>query len=221
MWVLVILLIVACAALACLLYFNVERRAKLIEAYGDVKARLDFMTEDLANKRQPIADTEACQKPVSEESLRTALRFNGFSPEMPDTHQPGIIHFTIGETMFRINAGNLPYISVEAGYALDEPDENIALLKQSAEEVTAKMYVAKAYVIGNKEAVIFSAEILCDSYSHIRNNLKHYLGMLSEAHKRFYEAYSVLKEQRAEEQKAVFSGQSFVPEQQGRDKVLS
>jgi hypothetical protein len=75
--------------------------------------------------------------------------------------------------------------------------------------------------MGDAEAIIFSVELLCDSYMHLRNNLKQYLDILSDINKLFYEAHEALKERQKEEREAVFSGNCFVRDSPEVNKVQS
>ena len=168
------------------------------------------------------SETDQAEKPVTVDSIRTALRFNGISPEIPDTHEPSIVHFRVSDTKFRINAEHLPFMSIEVGYGLrNEPKEDTELMYQAATDVTSRMYIGKAYLMGDAEAIIFSVELLCDSYMHLRNNLRQYLDILSDINKRFYEAYEALKEQRNKERESVFSGNCFVQDSPAAHKVHS
>lgn len=199
-------------------------------------ALLDKQVKDLQNlvsaiEPEPVqeaspasepAEAEQAEKPITVESIRTALRFNGISPEIPDTHEPGIVHFSIGDTKFRINAEHLPFISIEVGYGLrNEPLGDTTLMYQAAAEVTSRMFIGKAYIMGDAEAIIFSVELLCDSYMHLRNILKQYLDILSDINKRFYEVHEALKERQKEEREAVFSGNCFVRDFPEVNKVQS
>lgn len=211
-----------CAVLAYLLVSEFKKRSNLLEEYCEIKARQELAAEAASKHPEFKEDAEAREKPVSVESIRTALRFNGISPEIPDTHEPDIVHFKIGDTKFRINAEHLPFMSIEVGYGLkNEPKEDTALMYQAAADVTSRMFIGKAYIMGDAEAIIFSVELLCDSYMHLRNNLKQYLDLLSDINKRFYEAHEALKERRKEEREAVFSGNCFVQDSPAAHKVQS
>lgn len=223
MWLFIAFLAVTCFVLAYLLYSENDKRAKLFEDYCEIKARQERAAEAADSRQAEISDdTVARQKPMSVDSIRTALRFNGISPEIPDTHEPDIIHFKIGDTKYRINAEHLPFMSIEVGYGLrNEPKEETALMYQAATDVTSQMFIGKAYIMGEAEAIIFSVELLCDSYMHLRNSLKLYLDILSDINKRFYEAFEALKERRKEEREAVFSGNCFVQDSPAAHKVQS
>ena len=172
MWPFIFFLAVACVVLAFLLVNEFKKRSNLLEEYCEIKARQDLAEEAELKHPEIKEDAEAREKPVSVESVRTALRFNGISPEIPDTQEPDIIHFSIGDTKFRINAEHLPFMSIEVGYGLKTaPKEDSAILYQAAADVTSRMFIGKAYIMGDAEAIIFSAELLCDSYMHLRNNL--------------------------------------------------
>ena len=157
MWLFIAFLAVTCFVLAYLLYSENDKRTKLFEDYCEIKARQEIAAEAADSRQTEISDdTEARQKPMSVDSIRTALRFNGISPEIPDTHEPDIVHFKIGDTKFRINAEHLPFMSIEVGYGLrNEPKEETALMYQAATDVTSQMFIGKAYIMGEAEAIIF------------------------------------------------------------------
>lgn len=222
MWPFIFFLAVVCAVLAYLLVSEFKKRSNLFEEYCEIKVRQDLAAEAASKHPEINEDVDAREKPVSVESIRTALRFNGISPDIPDTQEPEIVHFTIGDTKYRINGEHLPFISIEVGYGLKNvPKEDTALMYQAAADVTSRMFIGKAYIMGDAEAIIFSVELLCDSYMHLRNNLKQYLDILSDINKRFYEAQEALKERRKEEREAVFSGNCFVQDSPAAHKVQS
>ena len=102
MWPFILFLAVFCAVLAYLLVNEFKKRSNLLEEYCEIKARQDLAAEAEFKHPEIKEDADARQKPMSVESIRTALRFNGISPEIPDTHEPDIVHFKIGDTKFRI-----------------------------------------------------------------------------------------------------------------------
>ena len=214
------LIAIICLVLTYLLYSENKKRTKLFEDYCEMKARVEMAAES-SQQSANAEDTDARQKPVSVESIRTALRFNGISPEIPDTHDPNYIYFKIGDTKYRINAEHLPYMSIESGFGLkDEPRESTNLMYKAAADITSQMYIGKAYLMGDAEAIIFSVELLCDSYMHLRNNLKQYLDLLSEVSKRFAETHEALKERQKKEAEEIFSGRSFITDRRS-NKVQS
>ena len=152
------------------------------------------------------------EKPVTVESIRTALQFNGISPEPPGSDDRSIILFTVGETHFRIVATNLPFLSIEMGFYLDRDKEDLSLLRQGAAEITASTFIGKACIVGNGEAIIYSTELLCDSYAHFRDNLKQYLHILHDTYTKVHDTYDKLKEQKKADMEAVFSGRGFIRE---------
>lgn len=220
-----IVVAVVCALLAYLLVEADRKNSKLVAENSQLKGLMEAMQEITdkavgAQKEQASKDTEAKQKPVTVDSIRTALRFNGFSPEVPDASNWGTIFFKDGETTLRINAENLPFIGIEVGFALEKPKDE-TLLRQAATDVTSRMYIGKAYITENAEAVIFSAEMFLDSYVHLRDNLKQYIGILHSANDRFFETYNALTVKKKEEREAVFSGTSFIQDSTPSSKVQS
>lgn len=167
------------------------------------------------------SEAERAEKPFTVESIRTALRFNGFSPEVPDIHDPDTVYFKVDDVNCRVIAGHIPLLALEAGFKLEEPKEDLALLHRAAAEVTQNLFIGKAYVVGDGNGVVFSVEFFCESYMFFRNNLKQFLDILREADRRFYETLDFLRNKREEEQKAVFSGRSFMQDSSTSHKVQS
>lgn len=221
---LLLILALLCALLAYLLIGENKKISKLIAENSALKSRLETLKEisdkAVADSKDVIMeDSDARQKPLDIASVRTALRFNGFSPEIPDINEPNVVLFKEGDTQLRFNAQYLPFVSLEVGFGLDDKKDEV-LLRQAASEVTSHMYIGKANIVDNAEAIIFSAEFLCNSYVHLRDNFKQYMGILHSAHERFIEVYNTLTEKQKEERDSVFSGRSFVQNTQ-QNKVQS
>jgi len=156
------------------------------------------------------AEKDVAKKPVTIESVRTALRYNGYSPEIIDTHLDDwqIVKFKINETLLRIDTSRIPFLTLELGYRLNPEEEEIELMRRAAEEVSAGIFIAKVNIHGDGQAVVFNVEFICDNYLHLRDNLKQYLEIIIEAHKRFFETYDKMKE---EKKKVLEAAQSFKP----------
>jgi hypothetical protein len=139
--------------------------------------------------------------------VRTAIRYNGFSPEIIDTHldEWQTVKFKIGDTQFRVDTSRLPFLTLDLGYSLDQEKEDAALLERAAAEVTVGIFIGKAYVLGGGQAVVFNAEFLCDSYLSLRDNFKKYLDIVIETQKRFFETYNRLKEEKRRAQEDILS----------------
>lgn len=222
----VILLVIAlvCALLAYLLIEEGKKNTSLLVENNQLKGRMESMKEAAdkaaSEKSSDVAENaESAAKPLSVQSIRTALRFNGYSPEIVDTHEPDIINFKQDNTRIRIDAAHLPYLSISAGFTLNEPKENLTLLQNAADEVVSRMFVGKAYLVDDGAAVIFSAEFIAD-YVYLRNNLKEYVRIMMETGRHFYETYNQLKGQQKKDQEAVFSGESFIQNSQLKSKKV-
>ena len=92
---------------------------------------------------------------------------------------------------------------------------------RAAGEVTQNLIIGKAYVVGEGNGVVFSAEFIGDSYVYFRDNLKQLLTVLQEAQQRFFQTLDSLKKKREEEREAVFSGKCFVQDSAVARKVQS
>lgn len=167
------------------------------------------------------SDAGRAEKPFTVESIRTALRFNGFLPEAPDTHDLDTVYFKVDDVNCRVIAGHIPLLALEAGFKLEEPKEDLALLHRAAAEVTQNLFIGKAYVVGDGNGVVFSVEFFCESYMFFKNNLKQFLDILREADRRFYETLEYLKKKKEEERKAVFSGECYLQDASASRKVQS
>ena len=213
-----------CALLAYLLIVLGKKNATLLAENNQLKGRVDTMREEALKteakeKAEVQENVDASVKPLSVQSIRTALRFNGFSPEITDTSEPDIVKFDYEDTHIRIDGGHLPYLSISAAFALNEPEDNMALLQQAADEVVSRMFVGKAFLIDEGKAVVFSVEFIAD-YIYLRSNLKEYVRIMMETGRRFYETYDQLKGQNKKDQEAVFSGESFIQSEQSKTKKV-
>lgn len=150
-------------------------------------------------------DTEVAAKPVTVESVKTALRSNGFTPEVPDADESNVVNFKINDTLFRIDASHLPFLSIELGYRADPAQEDVELMKQAAAEVTTGIFIGKVSIYGEGQAVVFGAEWLCDSYTQLRDRMTRYIDIICDTHKRFSETYDRLKEEKRRREKELAS----------------
>ena len=160
-----------------------------------------------ASVKEAAPESEAEKKPLGIESVRTAIRYNGFSPMIIDTHRDEwqIVKFKIDDTQFRVDTSRLPLLTLELGYSLEPHKEDMALLERAVAEVTAGIFIGKAYVLGGGQAVVFNAEFLCDSYLSLRDNFKKYLDIVIETQKRFCDTYARLKEDKRKAQDDILS----------------
>lgn len=168
----------------------------------DSLVRIMFLEDKAKVAFEKREQNEVAKKPLNAESVRIALRYNGFSPEIVDTHLDDwqAVRFKVEETLFRIDTSRLPYLTLETGFRMDK-DEDVDLMERAAREVTAGIFVGKANVLRGREesAVVFQAEFIADSYLYFRDNFKVYLDIVIETHKRFFDKYGNLKEEKEKE----------------------
>ena len=164
--------------------------------------RIMFLEDKAKAAFDKKEQNEVAQKPLNAESVRIALRYNGFSPEIIDTHLEDwqSVRFKVEETLFRIDTSHLPFLMLETGFRMDK-DEEVDLMERAAREVTAGIFIGKVNVLRGKEesAVVFQAEFIADSYLYFRDNFKDYLNIVIETHKRFFDRYNGLKEEKKNE----------------------
>ena len=193
-----------------------EGRSKVQPADNGLQQKVDSlqkMMDDslvrlmlLEDKAKAVSDKkeekEVAKKPLNAESVRIALRYNGFSPEIVDTLLDDwqTVRFKVEETFFRIDTARLPFVTLEVGFRMGK-DEDVDLMERAAREVTAGIFVGKANVLRGEEesAIVFQADFIADSYLYFRDNFKEYLNIVIETHKRFFDTYNNLKEEKKKE----------------------
>lgn len=225
--------VICCVALMAVLFlvqwFDVRTRERANRANKTLEGKVDSlqktmdgalvrvmrMEESMKMAKRDEAekvesDKEAEKKHISIESVRIALRYNGYSPDINGTNLDDwqIVNFKIEDTLFRIDTSRLPFLTLELGYRLDPEKEDVELLRRAAAEVTGGIFIAKVNIHGEGQGVVFCAEFICDNYIHLRDNLKRYLEIVIEAQRRFFDTYEKMK---TEKQKVLEAAQSFKP----------
>ena len=190
----------------------------------DSLVRLMFLEDKAKAVSDKKEDKEVVKKPLNAESVRIALRYNGFSPEIVDTHLDDwqTVRFKVEETFFRIDTARLPFMTLEVGFRMGK-EEDVDLMERAAREVTAGIFVGKANVLRGEEesAIVFQADFIADSYLYFRDNFKEYLNIVIETHKRFFDTYNNLKEGKKKELDQVDRVISQVRSGAGTKKMLS
>lgn len=169
-----------------------------------------------------LEETESSEPALSTDAVCAALRHNGFSPEIRDESEPHVVSFNINDTLFRIDTSHLPLLNLELGYSLDPAEEDAELMRRAAAGITAGIFIAKVSVYGDAQAVVFSAEWLCDSYEQLCDRFNKYLEIVCEAHKRFFETYNNMREEKRKTEENQASGP--LPMSEGNNagtKILS
>ena len=136
--------------------------------------------------------------PVTVESVRGVLRENGYRPTGPDAelNERQLLTFNIEDTKFHVDVTRLPFLILEVGYSLDPAEDDIDLLNRAAYEVTSGIIIGKAIVLGEGQAVVFQAEMLCDTEAHLKDNFRRYMDIVIETRRRFYDTYQKMREEK-------------------------
>lgn len=144
-----------------------------------------------------LASGEA-RGPVTVESVRGVLRENGYRPTGPDAepNERQLLTFNIEDTKFHVDVTRLPFLILEVGYSLDPAEDDIDLLNRAAYEVTSGIIIGKAIVLGEGQAVVFQAEMLCDTEAHLKDNFRRYMDIVIETRRRFYDTYQKMREEK-------------------------
>ena len=219
-----VILAVICALLVLMLRHEEKKNTSLSEQNSTLKGRLETI-EDTMRTEEPqknllTISSEEVQKPLSIDSIRTALRYNGLSPETIEGQHPRAVYFRYNDVLYEINTGNLHLIAIAAIYNVGDAKVNSDLLSSAAEVLTSEMFVCKVYMSEEGKSITYSVEFICDSYLYLRNNIKEYIGLLEEAQRRLYDRYEDMKCRQETEREAVFSGRSYIRDSQ-HDKIPS
>lgn len=136
--------------------------------------------------------------PVTLESVRGVLRENGYRPTGPDAepNERQLLTFNIEDTKFHVDVTRLPFLILEVGYSLDPAEDDIDLLNRAAYEVTSGIFIGKAIILGEGQAVVFQAEMLCDTEAHLKDNFRRYMDIVIETRRRFYDTYQKMREEK-------------------------
>ena len=165
----------------------------------DSLVRIMFLEDKAKAASDRKEDKEIVKKPLNAESVRIALRYNGFSPETSGTDLDDweTVRFKVEDTFFRIDTSHLPFLTLELGFRMAK-EEDIDLMYRAAREVTAGIFIGKVNILRGEEdsAVVFQAEFIADGYLYFRDNFKEYLNIVIETHKRFFDTYNNLKEEK-------------------------
>ena len=178
-----------------------QKVGSLQKTMDDTLVRIMFL-EDKAKSSSLEKEEEKAvvKKPLNLESVRIALRYNGFSPEISSTNLEDwqTVRFKIDDTFFRIDTSRLPYLTLDLGFRMNNKEEDLDLMYQAARDVTTGIFVGKVNILRGEEesAVVFQAEFIADNYLYFRDHFKEYLNIVIETHKRFFEVYNDLKEEK-------------------------
>ena len=183
--------------------------------------RLEERTKTPAEKAE---EDDVVRKPLNTESVRIALRYNGFSPEISGTDLDDweTVRFKVEDTFFRIDTSHLPFLTLELGFRMAK-EEDVDLMYRAAREVTVGIFIGKVNILRGEEesAVVFQAEFIADGYLYFRDNFKEYLNIVIETHKRFFDTYNNLKEEKKKDLDLVDRMVNRVRSGADQKKVLS
>ncbi len=194
-----------------LLLMEDSKYDKLLEENGRLKGR-----EEVLKEKQPAApvvstlgERERMKKetPLTRDSIRTALRYNGCILE-PDDNDTWMA-FKKNDLRFRVYTSGCPLLCLATGYTLNPEVEDLDSMRRAAVDVEAKTPVGKITVSDDGKGLIIQAEYYCDSYVYFRDSLKYYLEILFQTHNSFFETYEHMKEEKRKSQESLHTGSIF------------
>ena len=136
-------------------------------------------------------------EPLSIESVRTALRYNGILPDNQDPDEPEVLFFAFNGRHYRVCLGGLPFVTIQLVFRLNEKEErNIELMKEAALDVSLRAYGACVHVVPEKQYFLIEADIYADTYLYLRNNIRFYAGLVENTASFFYDHFEDLQKER-------------------------
>lgn len=173
---------------------------KEVRGINDTMNRIAYKmssSQETAGKKEEVVDVSEVEtaKPVTIESVRTALRYNGISPEILDTHELDVIKFTFYDRKYRLNLGRLPYVNILLVFGIDKEDD-AELMKEAAQYVSLRSYGASVFVIPEDGCFLIGTDIYADTYLYLRNNIRFFLEVVENTGGYFYSRYEELKEKK-------------------------
>lgn len=177
------------------------------EDYHTTVGRIDRMLSSIDDKVTQLSGSadaghpeqggQGLCGPVTKEFALEALRYHHLTIGDADPDEPDIIHFSYNQINYRLNTSHLPFVSIDAGFGFDLPEEDLDLMRKAAEDITYNMFIAKV-IVSSKGFYVFQADYLTDSCLQFRDNLRNYIDILREAQRRFCELYSKKREEQKE-----------------------
>ena len=143
---------------------------------------------------------EDSNKPVTIESVRTALRYNGISLEILDSHDPDMFKVTYNGSKYRLNLSKLPFITILLVFGIDK-DDDVELMQEAAQFVSIRAYGACVFVVPEEDCYFIGTDVYADTYLYLRNNIRFFLEVIENTGRYFYGRYEELKEQKKKSSK--------------------
>lgn len=169
-----------------------------VERIDGMLSSIDYKVTQLSGRAEagrPGQDDQELNGPVTRESVVTALRYHHFAVEDPDSDDHEYVLFTYRDFLCRIKTDKLPYISIEAGFRIEE-EENVNYIMRIAREITYNMYNVKVMVSQEEKVYVYMVDFIADSYLQFRESLRKYLAVLLFARLEFSNKYDQIVEQR-------------------------
>lgn len=166
-----------------------------------IASKMPSLQELSENKEEVVAVAkEASTKPVTIESVRTALRYNGIPSEIPDPEEPDNLRVTFNGSKYRLGCSKLPFITILWFFGIDK-EHDVELMKEAAQYVSIRAYGACVFVVPEENCYFIGTDIYADSYLYLRNNIRFFLEVVENTGRYFYNRYEELKDQKKKSSK--------------------
>lgn len=187
--------------------------------------KLNSVTEavERLNEKKPeeVAGPEETPAEIlTAESVREALIDCGIPEEKIDMEDPRRIWFSVGNTHFSISVTELPFLSFQLGFRVDDEGTDFELMMLAADMVSSGSPIAKVYVSPKDKYYLCHATIEASSYEHLRDNIKRYITLLGETCRRFDDKYEKLKKERRENAQNAINTAMLAAQSDGSGKKI-
>ena len=177
-----------------------SKLANEVHGINDTMNRIAYKLSDRESEQKKESGNETnrgsmpASEPATIESIREALRYNGFSPDAPSSDDPDRVWFKIDDTNYCVDASKLPYLSLELGYNQESDEEDLILMKQAALDTSMGMYMVKICV--TPKYYVCRIDILADSYLYLRDTLSQQVDILIKGIHHFMDRYKELRDEK-------------------------
>ena len=176
-----------------------------------------WLKEQRNRSTEPVSAENADKRPLDEDALMEALRYNGYVP----TKEDGYVQFMIQGERYFSRTDKLPFFMLDKPYAINKENYDMALLEAAATRVTESIFIGKTVIEDGGETLRFMADAYEPTYGHLRDSIGNYLHIINEMQNRFHEVYEDMLKKRENQKELGSYGFSIGQDKSEHNKVVS
>ena len=176
-----------------------------------------WLREQRERSPEHVSAENADNRPVDEDAIMEALRYNGYVP----TKENGYIRFMIQGNRYFVRTDKLPYFMLDKPYTINRENYDMALLKAASIRVTESIFIGKTVIEDDGETLRFMADAYEPTYGHLRDSIGSYLTIIHDMQGRLGEVYEDMCKKRENQKELESYGLTMGQDTSGQNKVLS